>query len=193
MLLPSRGHSRQCCTQPNQQRFQSDRSGFSNCSNNSRFNWNDFLIIQFHNIFLVFLMQENLLKGTSPIFRTLILLPIGVAFYYIGNLSLGFQSGPSLCLFNKLAGFPCPTCGLTRSLYSLATGNLSQSVRFNPLGLPLACFITLWTLGKVNLVSLLKRLETTKLEGRTIYIIFTLLLLSWSFNIIRVVSGVYPG
>lgn len=138
-------------------------------------------------------MQENLLKVTLPIFRTLILLPIGVAFYYIGNLSLGFRNGPSLCLFNKLAGFPCPTCGLTRSLYSLATGNLFQSVRFNPLGLPLAFFITLWTLGRVNLVSLLKRLDTTKLDGRTTYIIFTLLLLSWSFNVIRVVSGVYPG
>lgn len=138
-------------------------------------------------------MQVNLLKETSLIFRTLILLPIAVAFYYIGNLSLGFQNGPSLCLFNKLAGFPCPTCGLTRSLYSLTTGDFWQSIRFNPLGLIVVFFLTLWTLGKVSILSLFKRIESMKIERKTRHFILTSLLLFWGFNIVRVMSGFYPA
>jgi hypothetical protein len=137
-------------------------------------------------------MQGNYLKGTSLIFRNLVLILSGATFYYIGTFNQGFQAGPSLCLFNKIVGFPCPTCGLTRSLYSLTTGNLAQSIRFNPLGLVLGIFIALWALGRINVISLLKRIESTKIEGKTKYFVFAFLLLFWGFNVIRVVSGIYP-
>ena len=137
-------------------------------------------------------MQGNYLKSTSLIFRTLVLILSGAIFYYIGLFNQGFQRGPSLCLFNKIVGFPCPTCGLTRSLYSLTAGNLTQSIKFNPLGLALGIFITLGVLGRINVISLLKRIESTKIEGKTTYFVFALLLLFWGFNVIRVMSGIYP-
>jgi len=43
-----------------------------------------------------------------------------------------------LCPYAWIAGKPCPTCGTTRSLWSLAHGNLAASLALNPIGLILA-------------------------------------------------------
>lgn len=44
------------------------------------------------------------------------------------------QTGLSYpCPFKFLFGLPCPTCGATRSLAALASLDLAQSLRFNPL------------------------------------------------------------
>lgn len=45
---------------------------------------------------------------------------------------------PLVCPFHWLTGLPCPTCGSTRALAALATGELGASLRFNPAVLP-AC------------------------------------------------------
>ena len=45
-----------------------------------------------------------------------------------------FHRLPSTCLFLRVTGYPCPTCGMTRSTEALAHGNLAQAVRFNALG-----------------------------------------------------------
>jgi hypothetical protein len=36
------------------------------------------------------------------------------------------------CLFKAFTGFPCPTCGTTRSLVHLAKGDLQGSLFMNP-------------------------------------------------------------
>jgi hypothetical protein len=41
---------------------------------------------------------------------------------------------PQLCTFKATTGHPCPGCGLTRSFVCLGHGDLSESVRFHPLG-----------------------------------------------------------
>jgi len=55
----------------------------------------------------------------------------------------GFSRGPILCPFRLITGMPCPTCGTTRAIGSLLLGNVSESVRLNPLGL-LLVITTLW-------------------------------------------------
>ena len=37
------------------------------------------------------------------------------------------------CVFRSITGFPCPTCGGTRSLGSLSRGDLLGSISLNPL------------------------------------------------------------
>ena len=56
------------------------------------------------------------------------------------------------CVFNELTGFPCPTCGATRSIVHLAQGDITASFGMNPLialcviGAVLFFFYTLVTL-----------------------------------------------
>jgi hypothetical protein len=42
--------------------------------------------------------------------------------------------GPTVCRFKALTGLECPTCGLTRSVVSLAHGDARASVRWHPAG-----------------------------------------------------------
>jgi Protein of unknown function (DUF2752) len=51
-----------------------------------------------------------------------------------------FEHGQSLCPFKALTGFPCPGCGITKSLVFLYKGDLARSVHYHVLGIPLALF-----------------------------------------------------
>jgi hypothetical protein len=55
-------------------------------------------------------------------------------------LRVSFTSGwiPSLCLFRRLTGIPCPACHATRALASLLTGSVGASLAWNPLAALLA-------------------------------------------------------
>jgi Protein of unknown function (DUF2752) len=51
-----------------------------------------------------------------------------------------FEHGQSLCPLKALTGFPCPGCGITKSLVSLYKGDLAGSIHYHILGIPLALF-----------------------------------------------------
>ena len=56
------------------------------------------------------------------------------------------RDGPVLCLFRRVTGLPCPSCGLTRSWQAAGHGRLLDATRYHPLGLPtmaVAAWITL--------------------------------------------------
>mgnify|MGYP001824672890 CR=1 FL=1 len=44
------------------------------------------------------------------------------------------EQGPTVCRFKALTGLDCPTCGLTRSVVSLAHGDTRASMRWHPAG-----------------------------------------------------------
>jgi len=46
------------------------------------------------------------------------------------------ERGPVLCAFRRATGFPCPSCGLTRSWTAVAHGRLGHGFRMHPLGPP---------------------------------------------------------
>ena len=52
----------------------------------------------------------------------------------LANLSSGFSTGPSLCMFRNVTGLPCPFCGSTRSVGNILIGNFNIALHMNPLG-----------------------------------------------------------
>ena len=44
-------------------------------------------------------------------------------------------------MMRRVFGVPCPTCGMTRSMASLAKGHLAQSIAYHPFGLLVAGLI----------------------------------------------------
>lgn len=59
-----------------------------------------------------------------------------------------FQKLPSICAFYNLTGYPCPTCGMTRSVISLTHLYFSRAVCFNPLGpVFLLLFAVFWAVA----------------------------------------------
>ena len=43
------------------------------------------------------------------------------------------RCGISVCLFRRLTGWPCLTCGATRAFASLLSGNLAAALKLQPL------------------------------------------------------------
>lgn len=52
----------------------------------------------------------------------------------------------AFCPMVIVTGLPCPGCGMTRSLFFLATGRVGQSLWIHPMGVPIAAlvFYFLW-------------------------------------------------
>ncbi len=51
-----------------------------------------------------------------------------------------------VCLFNRLTGLPCPTCGMTRAVCHAVRGHWTRSVATHPAGLILAVGLVGWLL-----------------------------------------------
>lgn len=46
------------------------------------------------------------------------------------------------CLFRFVTSIPCPTCGITRAVISLLSGDLKSSLAYNPMALPVIIGLT---------------------------------------------------
>ncbi len=55
-----------------------------------------------------------------------------------------FDRLPSTCIFYRLTGYPCPSCGITRSVMALVRFDLDVATRMNPLGVPFIGIFGLW-------------------------------------------------
>ena len=53
------------------------------------------------------------------------------------------EEKPSLCPVMRFFHFPCPGCGLSKSLLCLAEGRLSQSLVYHPFGVVIEAFAAL--------------------------------------------------
>ncbi len=52
--------------------------------------------------------------------------------------------GPVLCPFKALIGLDCPTCGLTRSVYTVIHGDFVESTKIHALGGVVAAALAIW-------------------------------------------------
>ena len=55
-----------------------------------------------------------------------------------------FDRLPSVCGFLRLTGYPCPSCGMTRSMMALAHIDFARAMYFNPLAPVLLGLFALW-------------------------------------------------
>jgi hypothetical protein len=51
-----------------------------------------------------------------------------------------------VCVFHKMTGLPCPTCGMTRAVCHAVHGHWAQSIAWHPAGLILAAGLLGWML-----------------------------------------------
>ena len=62
----------------------------------------------------------------------------------------------SLCPIKMLTGFPCPSCGITKSIVSFYKGNLIESIGYHILG-PITVIFCLLIIGLLSFEILTKR------------------------------------
>lgn len=86
---------------------------------------------------------------------------------------------PETCLFHRLVGHPCPTCGSTRVVLGFAQGSWGEALRLNPLVAVGLVLTGLW-LGSRLLTGRALRLEASPRE-RTLLLLggLVLLALNW--------------
>lgn len=100
---------------------------------------------------------------------------------------------PGICLFKRVTGIPCPSCGSTRSVIAVLNGDITGALLLNPFGI-IIVFILLvapfWLLYDVlgHQDSLFRFYNQTEkfLKRRWVFIpaIF-LVLLNWIWNIYK--------
>lgn len=58
---------------------------------------------------------------------------------YLFLLSDG--SGMGICVFKRITGIPCPSCGSTRAVTALLQGDVTGSLMLNPIGIIVAIIL----------------------------------------------------
>lgn len=96
-----------------------------------------------------------------------------------------------ICPFRAVTGFPCPSCGNTRSVLQLIAGNLKEALYINPLGLLVAVAMLVlpaWLVYDIllqkdslykNYVSFEKKLKNKSIVA----VLLILLLINWLWSI----------
>lgn len=105
-------------------------------------------------------------------------------------LAIGCHAaGIRLCLFRRLTGVPCPTCGGTRAALHLLHGAPRSAWAANPLASVLLAFAGLYALAASVSLLLTRRLPvphaTPRVRLWTVGILLALLLLNWGYLIAR--------
>jgi len=96
-----------------------------------------------------------------------------------------FESQLITCRFKELTGYECPTCGMSRSIYSLISLNIADSIKYNPLGIVLVLgLFTLLIKFAAELISKKEIIIPVTKSSRKL-IIISLMLLVFSTWILR--------
>jgi hypothetical protein len=119
----------------------------------------------------------------------------------LGYLWLGLEyysrkktaGGYSLCLVKNITGYPCPSCGSTRSVFELIQGNWQEAAVLNPLGyimLIVLILIPFWLLydlsfKKPTLFAEYQRAENTIKQRWIAFPLIALVLANWVWNVIK--------
>lgn len=104
-----------------------------------------------------------------------------IATYFLHAFSTQYLD---VCLFRRFIGINCPTCGISRSLMSLSTGDIVKTFSYNPLIL----IVTLLFIGYLGLQIIFKRdvvIKATKTEKVVLSIVLIFLfIINWLYVIL---------
>ena len=73
-----------------------------------------------------------------------------IPFFILITNNGSLESEQSFCPFKMLTGFPCPGCGITKSLVYLYEGELLKSIAFHLFG-PVVLVLSIYFLIKLSL------------------------------------------
>ena len=91
-----------------------------------------------------------------------------------------------VCNFHRLTGYPCPTCGSTRSLLALSYFHFIDAFKFNPLFTLGICGIELWGILSLFLLFFHRKLTWKIYPATGVFIRFftvIIILLNWLYLI----------
>ncbi len=90
---------------------------------------------------------------------------------------------PDLCLFHRLTGYSCPTCGTTRGLLALARGDWHQSFLWNPMTMVGGWMLAFVLAGRA-VTGRMVAVEFTPLERRVLgFFGLAILVVNWAWLI----------
>ena len=105
----------------------------------------------------------------------------------------GFEDGPIVCPLRILTGYPCPGCGGTRAMGSIALGQFDQAWSFNPLAFLVAIISIAWAVRLTYLDRLMEQFSNSfRSQSAPIQVIIlaALYALAWVGAISRFNSGI---
>ncbi len=125
-------------------------------------------------------MKKRLLKVISILISMFVIL-IG---YYFLNKNYHFTIP---CFFHELTGLYCPGCGITRLIFSLLEGNISDAYNYNRLVFILLPFIFVYSIYNVYLYIYNKEDKLMCIIPN--YVIYMLLFVVVVFGVLRNISA----
>ena len=113
------------------------------------------------------------------------LLVLIIPFFILLTNNGSLESEQSFCPFKMLTGFPCPGCGITKSLVYLYEGDLLKSITFHLFG-PVVMVLSVYFLIKFSLELYYKKpfFATTFNKKKWTYVFVALLIV---YHLIRIV------
>lgn len=129
-----------------------------------------------------------------PIYQLILALALTSYAFITWLIFRGTSTGISaqVCPINRLSGYPCPSCGTSRSIVALLNGDVINSLLINPLGVFTAILLLIlpvWTftdlIRKKTTLMLFYRHVETYLENNIWLssILIILILANWFWNI----------
>lgn len=103
------------------------------------------------------------------------------------------SDNPGICLFKRISGIPCPSCGTTRSVIELLHGDILGAILWNPFGLivgSVLLFVPFWITADLllhndSLFRFYVSIEHLFQKKRIAFWALVLVVLNWIWNIYK--------
>lgn len=114
-------------------------------------------------------------------------------FYYSISKNVIENSSVEVCLIKHVTNIPCPSCGATRSVMSLAKGDFAGAFHLNPIGYLVAIIMLItpiWILADTifkshTLFNLYRKVETYLKSPKYAIPLIALVIINWIWNIAK--------
>ncbi|MDD2197931.1 MAG: DUF2752 domain-containing protein [Bacteroidales bacterium] len=119
---------------------------------------------------------------------------VGYVWLYMGIKTNITEKKPvEVCLVKHITNIPCPSCGTTRSVISLAKGKFKDALQINPLGYVVATIMILapiWILidiliKKETLFGFYQKMEKYLKKPQFAFPLIVLVIINWIWNITK--------
>jgi len=105
----------------------------------------------------------------------------------------GFSQGPIVCPIRLLTNIPCPACGTTRSIGSIAIGDFDRAWNLNPLGYLVYLLAIIWAFFPGVITRILHTFDNnfSLIQSHRKFIYVLLIYFSaWLITLLRASSGI---